>query len=238
MVPRPSFVAAPAFVLDRHEVLGVTQEANVRIATPDFTASRSRIFVRPYFCSPLFLACYSSPHPSRDPGTRLHQRGVDLRGWLASSTAAIPTKRSSPSRCVASSAINSDRDGAAMLRSFAAALLGLFCFGTSTVWALDCFPHCDYYNDYGPYVIGPSLYCNPRCGLQGNCSPFLECKQQSHGIHKSNPETASPCLPDTGRCTSNYQCCSGSCNWSERAHAYFCGSGLLFSRHPPRPSPQ
>ena len=127
---------------------------------------------------------------------------------------------------------------AAMLRSFAAALLGLFCFGTSTVWALDCFPHCDYYNDYGPYVIGPSLYCNPRCGLQGNCSPFLECKQQSHGIHKSNPETASPCLPDTGRCTSNYQCCSGSCNWSERAHAYFCGSGLLFSRHPPRPSPQ
>ena len=127
---------------------------------------------------------------------------------------------------------------AAMLRYFAATLLGLCCFGTTAGMAVDCFPHCDYYNDYGPYVIGPTYYCNPRCGLQGNCSPFLVCKQQSHGIHKANPLTTAPCLPDAGKCTSNYQCCSGSCNWSEGAHAYFCGSGTLFSKHPPRPAVQ
>jgi hypothetical protein len=126
---------------------------------------------------------------------------------------------------------------AVMPRYFAAALL-VFCLGTTAAWALDCFPHCDFYNNYGPYVIGPSLYCNPRCDLQGNCSPFLVCKQQSHGIHKSNSATASPCLPDASKCTSNYQCCSGSCNWSEGAHAYFCGSGSPFSKHPPRPSAQ
>src|SRR5262245_15807976 len=100
-----------------------------------------------------------------------------------------------------------------MLRYLAATLLGLACFGTSSASALDCFPHCDYYSDYGPYRIGPSLYCNPRCGLEGNCSPFLQCRQQSRGIPRSKPATAEPCLPDNGRCTSNYQCCSGSCNW-------------------------
>jgi hypothetical protein len=127
---------------------------------------------------------------------------------------------------------------AAMLRYFAATVLGLCCFGTTAAVAVDCFPHCDYYNDYGPYVLGPTYYCNPRCGLQGNCSPFLACKQQSHGLHKANPSITAPCLPDAGKCTSNYQCCSGSCNWSEGAHAYFCGSGTLFSKHPPRPAVQ
>ena len=82
-----------------------------------------------------------------------------------------------------------------MLRYFAAALLGVFCLGTRPVLAEDCFPHCDFYHDYGPYVIGPSLYCYPRCGLNGNCSPFLKCKQQSHGIRKSHPATAFPERP-------------------------------------------
>jgi hypothetical protein len=166
----------------------------------------------------------------------LNQCWVDLRGWLASRLAEC--RRSDQRRTVASNRRRSTSDCAAMPRYLAAALLGVSCFGTSAVSALDCFPHCDFYNDYGPYVIGPTFYCNPRCGLQGNCSPFLECKQQNHGIHKSNPATASPCLPDASRCASNYQCCSGSCNWSASAHAYFCGSGSPFAKHPPRPSLQ
>jgi hypothetical protein len=144
-------------------------------------------------------------------------------------------RRSGRGRVIASNRQRSTQTTTtAMLRYFAATLLGLCCFGTSAGWSVDCFPHCDYYNDYGPYVIGPTYYCNPRCGLQGNCSPFLACKQQSPGVRKSNPSTTAPCLPDASRCTSNYQCCSGSCNWSERAHAYFCGGGGLFSKHPPR----
>jgi hypothetical protein len=149
---------------------------------------------------------------------------------------SLECRRSGRGRVIASNRQRSTQTTTtAMLRYFAATLLGLCCFGTSAGWAVDCFPHCDYYNDYGPYVIGPTYYCNPRCSLQGNCSPFLACKQQSRGIHKSNPSTTAPCLPDAGKCTSNYQCCSGSCNWSEGAHAYFCGGAALFSKHPPRP---
>ena len=163
------------------------------------------------------------------------------RGWICEGGWAceVPQcRRGDQHRTAASNRWRSTSGWASMLRYFAAALLGVFCFGTRAVLAVDCFPHCDFYSNYGPYVIGPSLYCNPRCGLEGNCSPFLDCKQQSRGIRRSEPATASPCLADTGRCTSNYQCCSGSCNWSEGAHAYFCGSGLLFSRHPSRPPPR
>ena len=178
------------------------------------------------------LLCIAASAKGACDGSR---RGRSPRG-AASPTATI--RRNDQRRIVLSNRRRPSSDRAVMLRDFAAALLGVFCLGTTAALALDCFPHCDFYNDYGPYVIGPSLYCNPRCDLQGNCSPFPVCKQQSHGIRKSNSATAAPCLPDASKCTSNYQCCSGSCNWSAAAHAYFCGSGSPFSKHPPRPSAQ
>jgi hypothetical protein len=201
------------------------------------TGSRFRVF--------RMIMCFALPLSSLATHRHMRQerrgRAASLRRIVAGRwRRQVPEgRRSGWGRVVASNSQRSTQTtAAAMLRYFAAALLGLCCFGTSAGGAVDCFPHCDYYNDYGPYVIGPTYYCNPRCGLQGNCSPFLVCKQQSHGIHKANPSTTAPCLPDASKCTSNYQCCSGSCNWFESAHAYFCGGGTLFSKHPPRPAAQ
>jgi hypothetical protein len=204
---------------------------------PISTRSRPRI-VRPTL---FFAFRFSALAIHRHIRKEVQRHALAGAGWICEGgwACGLPQCRGGDQhRTAASNRRRSTSGWASMLRYFAAALLGVFCFGTPAVLAVDCFPHCDFYSNYGPYVIGPSLYCNPRCGLEGNCSPFLECKQQSHGIRRSEPATASPCLADNGRCTSNYQCCSGSCNWSESAHAYFCGTGLLFSRHPPRPPPR
>jgi hypothetical protein len=200
---------------------------------PISTGSRLRIFRPAHLllsAFPRLLCIAASAKRAYDCPRR---RRADLREGRRQ----LPqSRRSGLRRIVLSNRQGPPSNRAVMLRDFAAALLGVFCLGTTAALALDCFPHCDFYNNYGPYVLGPSLYCNPRCDLQGNCTPFPVCKQQSHGIHKSNSATASPCLPDASQCTSNYQCCSGSCNWSAAAHAYFCGSGSPFSKHPPRPS--
>jgi len=201
-----------------------------------FTGSRLRMFHATHFLLSFFRVCYASPHPQKGACDCSSPRPADVQ---EGPRRQLPQSRRNDQRqIVLSNRRRPSSDRAVMLRDFAAALLGVFCLGTTAALALDCFPHCDFYNDYGPYVIGPSLYCNPRCDLQGNCSPFPVCKQQSHGIRKSNSATAAPCLPDASKCTSNYQCCSGSCNWSAAAHAYFCGSGSPFSKHPPRPSAQ
>jgi hypothetical protein len=42
--------------------------------------------------------------------------------------------------------------------------------------AQDCFPHCDYTHDYGPYdftYIRPGLYGYAFCARSGECAPYL-----------------------------------------------------------------
>lgn len=229
MAPTPFFTAANPRAADpRFFAPRGTQEGNLWIAN-----LWSHMPVLEHF----FAQRYYSPFAV--PCSRLiaSQRPIKVSGASATGRCRRLVHR----RAVAGNRrrLPLTANGPVMLRYLATALLGLLCFETSAASAVDCFPHCDFYNNYGPYVMGPTLYCNPRCALQGNCSPFLVCTQQSHRIRQTNPATSAPCLADSGRCTSNYQCCSGSCNWSQSAHAYFCGtSGLLFSKHPPRPNAQ
>ena len=77
------------------------------------------------------------------------------------------------SRLRGTSAVKSE---VAVLKSFAAAILGLSLFGLGNALAEDCSPHCDYWHYYGPYdfsYIQPGLFAYPRCDRQGNCSPYL-----------------------------------------------------------------
>jgi hypothetical protein len=41
--------------------------------------------------------------------------------------------------------------------------------------AAECYPHCDYIQDYGPYdytYVRPGLFGYPVCDRLGNCSPW------------------------------------------------------------------
>jgi hypothetical protein len=120
-----------------------------------------------------------------------------------------------------------------------AAMLIVFSFGSAPALAQDCAPWCDFYHDYGPYKIGPDVYCRPRCGPGGNCAPFLVCERQGvSAARRANRTHSNSCLPDASRCTSNYDCCSQSCGWSDTARAFLCyAGGFLAIRHPPRPGP-
>ena len=72
-----------------------------------------------------------------------------------------------------------------MLRFFAAALLAFFCVGTHTASAAECYPHCDYTHYYGPFdftYVQPGLYAYPRCGVRGNCSPYMV--YSTSGFHR------------------------------------------------------
>ena len=64
-----------------------------------------------------------------------------------------------------------------MPRLVAAAVFGLVLLGASPAWAdVECYLHCDYTHDYGPYDFTykrPGLYGFPRCGPYGDCSPYL-----------------------------------------------------------------
>jgi hypothetical protein len=64
-----------------------------------------------------------------------------------------------------------------MLRIFPAVLFSLLFFGLSPARAeVECFPHCDYWHDYGPYdftYIRPGLFGYPICGPRGDCAPYL-----------------------------------------------------------------
>jgi hypothetical protein len=63
-----------------------------------------------------------------------------------------------------------------MLRVFAAVPFILLFVGSSPTWADDCYPHCDWSHDYGPYdftYIRPGLFAYPICGPRQDCSPHL-----------------------------------------------------------------
>jgi hypothetical protein len=56
------------------------------------------------------------------------------------------------------------------------AALALLALMSSAVRAEDCYPHCDYFHDYGPYdltYIRPGLYAYPVCGPSGDCAPYV-----------------------------------------------------------------
>jgi hypothetical protein len=58
--------------------------------------------------------------------------------------------------------------------AFVASLSGLT-FGVGSAAAAECYPHCDYIQDYGPYdytYIRPGLFGYPICDWRGNCSPY------------------------------------------------------------------
>jgi hypothetical protein len=61
------------------------------------------------------------------------------------------------------------------LRRLLAALCLSFC-GAGSVLAAECYPHCDYVHNYGPYdftYVRPGLYGYPLCNVRGECLPNL-----------------------------------------------------------------
>jgi len=64
-----------------------------------------------------------------------------------------------------------------MPKALAAFLWGILLGWTPASARIDCAPHCDYNHYYGPYDFTyeqPGLYGTPRCGPNGNCSPYLD----------------------------------------------------------------
>jgi hypothetical protein len=60
-------------------------------------------------------------------------------------------------------------------RRLCAALCLSLC-GAGPVLAGECFPHCDYVHNYGPYdftYVRPGLYGYPLCNVRGACLPNL-----------------------------------------------------------------
>jgi hypothetical protein len=59
-------------------------------------------------------------------------------------------------------------------RWFAALCLSLG--SASGALAAECYPHCDYVHNYGPYdftYVRPGLYGYPLCNVRGECAPNL-----------------------------------------------------------------
>ena len=59
-------------------------------------------------------------------------------------------------------------------RLFAALCLS-FC-GAGGALAAECYPHCDYVHNYGPYdftYVRPDLFGYPTCNVRGECLPNL-----------------------------------------------------------------
>ena len=73
-------------------------------------------------------------------------------------------------------------------------------FGIGTVSAAECYPHCDYNHDYGPYdfsYIRPGLYAYPVCGPRGACAPYLV--YGNSGVRSGNIIVTFPRRPRTIR---------------------------------------
>ena len=66
-----------------------------------------------------------------------------------------------------------------MLRFFTVAFFGLLLtVPDPAVAKIDCYPYCDFTHYYGPLdftYVKPGLFCYPRCGPRGDCSPYLAC---------------------------------------------------------------
>jgi hypothetical protein len=60
-------------------------------------------------------------------------------------------------------------------RRLLAALWLSFC-GAGGALATECYPHCDYVHNYGPYdftYVRPDLFGYPTCNVRGECLPYL-----------------------------------------------------------------
>ncbi len=71
-----------------------------------------------------------------------------------------------------------------MPRLFAAALFGVIAFASSPAGAVECYRHCDYTHDYGPYdftYVRPGLFGFPLCGPNGECAPYLVYSRARYG---------------------------------------------------------
>ncbi|HEV7983221.1 MAG TPA: hypothetical protein VGP86_10025 [Xanthobacteraceae bacterium] len=56
------------------------------------------------------------------------------------------------------------------------AAFGIVVSGAGGALAAECFPHCDYVHNYGPYdftYVRPGLYGYPVCNARGECLPNL-----------------------------------------------------------------
>jgi hypothetical protein len=56
------------------------------------------------------------------------------------------------------------------------AAFGIMVGGAGGAAAAECFPHCDYVHNYGPYdftYLRPGLYGYPVCNARGECLPNL-----------------------------------------------------------------
>lgn len=63
-----------------------------------------------------------------------------------------------------------------MPKAVAAMLFLLVVLGAGPALAAECYPHCDYNHNYGPYnftYIQPGLFGYPRCDARGECAPNL-----------------------------------------------------------------
>jgi hypothetical protein len=58
-------------------------------------------------------------------------------------------------------------------------LLAVLCLsfcGAGGALAAECYPHCDYVHNYGPYdftYVRPDLFGYPTCNVRGECLPNL-----------------------------------------------------------------
>ena len=84
-----------------------------------------------------------------------------------------------------------------MPRLFAAAFvasLGILTFGAGGAVA-ECYPHCDYIQDYGPYdytYIRPGLFGYPICDWRGNCLPHYAYVYSGRGRGQITIRSLSP----------------------------------------------
>jgi hypothetical protein len=73
-----------------------------------------------------------------------------------------------------------------MLRLLAAIVACVGCsFVAADAVAQECYPHCDYFHDYGPYdytYVRPQLFAYPVCNRLGNCMPYHVYSYAEHPV--------------------------------------------------------
>jgi hypothetical protein len=76
-----------------------------------------------------------------------------------------------------------------MPRILAITVFASLTFTSAARAQVECYPHCDYWHDYGPYDFTykrPGLFGYPVCDWRGNCAPYLRYTyQRGYAPHKS-----------------------------------------------------